>query len=208
MWLEIDTLIRQLSDESRSLDSFARAFFGMDDGSFVTRPYDFSEVVDTLGAIVDYDWTGFLTQRLQGKAEGAPLAGIGRGGYELVYRDTQSDFGIASNTALNTIDLMFSLGLLLSSNGAIHEVIWESVAFDAGLVAGSTIVAVNGRSFTGDEIKRAISEARNGGAIDLLVQNGKRHRTVSICYPGGMRYPHLLPIAGTRRRLDDILNPR
>jgi predicted metalloprotease with PDZ domain len=208
VWLEIDTLIRQLSDESRSLDSFARAFFGMDDGSFVTRPYDFAEVVDTLGAIVDYDWTGFLTQRLQGKAEGAPLAGIGRGGYELVYRDTQSDFGIASNTALNTIDLMFSLGLLLSSDGAIQEVIWGSLAFEGGLVAGSTIVAVNGRRFTGDEIKRAISEARNGGAVDLLVQNGKRHRTVSICYPGGLRYPHLLPIAGTRRRLDDILSPR
>jgi predicted metalloprotease with PDZ domain len=136
------------------------------------------------------------------------LAGIGRGGYELVYRDTQSDFGIASNTALNTIDLMFSLGLLLSSEGAIQEVIWGSLAFDAGLVAGSTVVAVNGRSFAGNEIKRAISEASDGGAIDLLVQNGKRHRTVFINYAGGLRYPHLLPIAGARRRLDDILRPR
>jgi hypothetical protein len=79
---------------------------------------------------------------------------------------------------------------------------------DAGLVAGLTVVAVNGRSFAGYESKRAIAEASNGGAIDLLVQNGKRHRTVSIRYPGGLRYPHLLPIAETRRRLDDILSSR
>jgi len=51
---------------------------------------------------------------------------------------------------------------------------------DAGLVAGLTVVAVNGRSFAGYESKRAIAEASNGGAIDLLMQNGKRHRTVSI----------------------------
>lgn len=40
---------------------------------------------------------------------------------------------------------------------------------DAGLVAGSTVVAVNGLTFTGDETKRAVAEASNGGAIYLLV---------------------------------------
>jgi predicted metalloprotease with PDZ domain len=71
VWLEIDTLIRELSDDERSLDDFAARFFGMDDGSFVTRPYDFAEVVRTLEGLALYDWTGFLTDKLEHKGGGA-----------------------------------------------------------------------------------------------------------------------------------------
>src|SRR5438552_1119165 len=37
IWLDADTLIRERSHDQRSLDDFARSFFGVDDGSFVIK---------------------------------------------------------------------------------------------------------------------------------------------------------------------------
>ena len=74
----IDTMIREFSDDARSLDDFAAAFFGMDDGSYVTRPYDFAEVVATLGTVAAHDWAGFLIEKLERKGGGAPLGGVER----------------------------------------------------------------------------------------------------------------------------------
>jgi predicted metalloprotease with PDZ domain len=54
MWLAVDTRIREASGDRRSLDDFARAFFGMDNGSMVTRTYDRDEVVRTLNGVVGY----------------------------------------------------------------------------------------------------------------------------------------------------------
>ena len=48
-WLDADTLIRELSNGQKSLDDFARAFFGVDDGQWLTpKPYRFDEVVTAL----------------------------------------------------------------------------------------------------------------------------------------------------------------
>ncbi len=207
VWLEIDTLIRELSGGERSLDDFATAFFGMDDGSYVTRPYDFAEVAQTLERLAPYDWTTFLTNRLERKGGGAPLDGIERGGYRLVYRDTPSDYAAALDAVLGSTSLMFSIGMTLSASGALKEVIWGSPAFDAGLTAGSTVLAVNQRDYSADELKRAVAAAADGTPIALAVKSGKRHRTVTIQYAGGLRYPHLEPTAASRS-LDDILTPR
>jgi predicted metalloprotease with PDZ domain len=207
VWLEIDTLLRELTNDARSLDDFAAAFFGTDDGSYVTKPYDFGEVVRTLQNLARYDWSGFLTAKLERKGGGAPLAGIDRGGYRLVYKDTPSDYGARSDAVLGSVNLMFSMGVVLSAAGELKEVIWGGPAFDAGLTVGSTLVAVNGHDYSAGELKRAITAAGNGGPIELIVRSGKRHRTVRIEYSGGLRYPHLEPITASRR-LDQILAPR
>lgn len=204
VWLEIDTMIREFSDDARSLDDFAAAFFGMDDGSYVTRPYDFAEVAATLEGVAAYDWTGFLTDKLERKGGGAPLGGIERGGYALVYRETPTDYGATSDAATGSLNLMFSIGVTVSASGVLNEVIWGGPAFDARLVAGSSILAVNGQGYAPDALKRAIASRV---PIVLIVKDGKRHRTVEIAYTHGLRYPHLEPVADTRR-LDQILTPR
>jgi predicted metalloprotease with PDZ domain len=207
VWLEIDTLLRELSGETRSLDDFAAAFFGMDDGSYITRPYDFDEVVATLEALVPNDWQAFLVDKLERKTAGAPLGGVERGGYRLCYKDHPSAYAAATDALGGMVNLTFSLGLSLSGDGAVQEVIWGGPAFDAGLTAGSTILAVNDRAFSPDDLKRAITAAIDGEAIRLLVKSGKRHRTVAISYQDGLRYPHLEANADTPR-LDAILSAR
>jgi predicted metalloprotease with PDZ domain len=48
IWLDADTLIRQLSGGKKSLDDFARSFFGVNDGSYVTATYTFDDIVRAL----------------------------------------------------------------------------------------------------------------------------------------------------------------
>ncbi|WP_447407714.1 hypothetical protein, partial [Clostridium perfringens] len=55
-------------------------------------PYSFDDVVAALNAVTPYDWAGFLRERLDGQTQGAPLDGVIRGGYRLVYTDTPSAY--------------------------------------------------------------------------------------------------------------------
>src|SRR6202046_1100815 len=64
IWLDADTWIRERSKGARSLDDFARAFFGIDDGSFAVVTYTFDDVVKALNAVEPNDWSSFLRQRL------------------------------------------------------------------------------------------------------------------------------------------------
>ena len=45
IWLDADTLIRERTSERKSLDDFAKAFFGVEDGVWEARPYTFDDVV-------------------------------------------------------------------------------------------------------------------------------------------------------------------
>ena len=87
--------------------------------------------------------------------------------------------------------------------------LWEGPAYKSGLTVGTQIIAVNGIAFDADRLKDAIKDAKQAGAaIELLVKNGDRYRTVNIDYHDGLRYPHLERDASAPARLDQILTPR
>ena len=207
VWLDADTLIRQLSGGKRSLDDFARVFFGVDDGAFVTETYDFDDVVKALNAAAPYDWAGFLRQRLEGHGPGAPLDGLARGGYRLIYADTPTPWFESNEKRRKITDLSFSIGLVVGKEGMISDVTWDGPAFRAGLTADAKIVAVNGAAYEDpDDLKDAIKAARGGGApITLLVEDNKLLRTIAIDYHDGPRYPRLERLPGTPALLDAIL---
>ena len=207
LWLDVDTRIRELTGERRSLDDFARTFFGMDDGVWVTNTYTFDDVVATLQSIAGSDWGAFFDEKLHQTTAGAPLAGLKRGGYRLVYRDHPSDYQQSKEAVLGLNNLLFSIGLMLTPEGEIKEVLWEGPAFRAGVTAGSQILGVNGRAYDAEELQSAITAGARGEPIELTLKVGKRTREVSIACPGGHRYPHLEPISGARTRLDEILTP-
>ncbi len=56
IWMDVDTLIRQKSGNKRSLDDFANAFFGVNDGDWGTLTYTRAELVATLNKVEPYDW--------------------------------------------------------------------------------------------------------------------------------------------------------
>lgn len=210
IWLDADTLIRARTDDRKSLDDFARAFFGVDDGSYATLTYTFEDVVKALNDVTPYDWADFLRSRLDGHAPGPPLDGLARGGYRLVFTDKESEFYHSAEKPRKVAGFDFSLGFVVDKDATLGDVLWNSPAFAAGLTDGTQIIAVNGFAYDDDRLRDAVREAATAGAapISLLVRKGDRYATVTLDYHGGLRYPHLERIAGSPARIDDILSPR
>jgi predicted metalloprotease with PDZ domain len=213
IWLDADTLIRERSAGKRSLDDFARAFFGVHDGSFVTDTYTFGDVVKALNAVEPYDWAAFLAVRVDGVGRPAPLGGVSRGGYELRFTEAPGDYQAESDDQRKRTSLWFSIGVDIDEKekpGEIATVRWDGAAFMAGLTEGTEILAVNGTAYAADVLKGAIRAAKgpNGPPIELIVKTGERFHVVQLDYHDGLRYPHLERNAALPARLDDILAPR
>jgi predicted metalloprotease with PDZ domain len=98
--------------------------------------------------------------------------------------------------------------VVLNRDGDLTNVMWEGPAFKAGLATGQRVMAVNGRAWSADILKTAVTEAKATGKVDLLLRSGDRFRTVSVPWNGGLRYPRLERIAGMPDRLGDIFSPR
>ncbi|GAA0205039.1 putative metalloprotease with PDZ domain [Brevundimonas nasdae] len=209
IWLDADTLIREGTNNRKSLDDFARAFFGHDDGQWAPQGYTFEQVVAALNAVYPHDWTGFLRGRLDavGPDAHAPLAGITRGGYRLTYTDTPSAAEKAVQTGWAN-DFQYSLGFTLSGD-RLTNIRWGGPAFEQRIGAGWQLVAVNGVAGSAEALRNAVTAAKGTDAkIELLIKSGDRFRTVAFDYHDGLRYPRLERIEGTPDRLGAILTPR
>ncbi len=210
IWLDADTLIREATRERKSLDDFARAFFGGDDGSWTPRPYTFEDVVAALNAVHPYDWATFLRTRLDaaGPDARAPLDGLARAGWRLTYVEEPSaeEKRLIPDWAR---DFQYSLGFTLTSDNRITAVRWDSPAYKADIGAGWTLVAVGDRAASADALRKAVTAVKDTDApIRLLLRNGDTFRTVDLAWHGGLRHPRLERIQGARDRLSDILAPR
>jgi len=208
LWLDVDTLIRQQSHGKRSLNDFCARFLGLG-GNIgpITVPYTFQDIVSNLNAVQPYDWAGFLTDHLTTKVDHAPLGGIERGGYDLVYTDTPNSFSKARE-AIAGLDAWYSLGFRLSSDGDLSDVLFYSPAYKAGLGPGMKIVAVNGRQYTTALMHDAIRNSKTSKSpIQLIVENTGYYRVVQIDYHGGELYPQLKRVDSKPDLLDQILEP-
>ena len=215
LWLDVDTRIRELSAGKRSLDDFIKVFYGKDPAyartSHDVKPYTFEEIVKTLNATQSFDWAAFLNARLASTSERAPLDGIARGGWRLAYADTPTELYKARKKESKQLDLMYSLGFIVTSErhqgnepGEVADVLWNSPAFEAGLIPGMKIVAIDAEAFDADLLTAAIKRAAKDKApIELLVQNLDYYSTVRISYNGGEKYPRLVRVDGAA----DLLTP-
>ena len=209
LWLDVDTLLRERTGEQKSLDDFAKAFFGVDDGDMTVSTYTFEDVVAGLNAVTPYDWASFLNARLDAR-EKAPLDGLARGGWALVFRDTPTGYFTAYEVAQETSLFTFSIGLDLDKEGAVKEALWNGPAFTAGVIAGTKIVSVGGKPYSAKALASAIAAAAKPGAgpIILAIKADGVVRNVSVPYHDGPRYPRLERLAGTQDRLGAILTPK
>lgn len=210
VWLDVDTKIRELTRGRRSLDDFARAFYGVEDGRIEPLTYTFDVVVATLNSVAPYDWTTMLRTRLDGHGSRAPLEGLERGGWRLVFMDEPSASVKESDSADGTQNFLYSLGVNLGKDGKVGEVFWESVAFRAGVAPGMTVVAINGKAYTHARLKDALKAAKADPKLptELLVRSADTFRAIRLDYHDGLRYPHLERIEKTPDLLSSIMKPR
>lgn len=205
IWIDADQLIREKTRGRRSMDDFGRRFFGIRPGDWGQVTYTLDDVVAALNDVVPHDWAAFLRARVYETAE-APLGGLARGGYKLVWKDTPNAYDASAFKRRKALDLTHSLGLSIGGGGAVSSVIWDSPAFAAGLGGPASVVAVNGREYSEDGMKEAVTQARTSGQpIRLLVKEGARYRTAEIAYNGGLRYPHLEKTVSGIAPLDRML---
>jgi predicted metalloprotease with PDZ domain len=209
IWLDADTKIRELSGDRKSLDDFAKLFFGVDNGSYITKTYTLDDVVAALNTVQPYDWAKFLQERVYDLAPKAPEDGFARGGYKLTYNDTPADWvKRAEAKPVGFSDFSRSLGFTAMADGTLGNVWWGSPAFKAGVTPDMHLQAVNGQAYKPEILREAILQAeKNKSPLQLLFKRGDEYQTIAIDYHGGLRYAHLERIPGTPDRLDAILAP-
>jgi predicted metalloprotease with PDZ domain len=198
-----------LSKGTKSLDDFAKAFFGVRDADWGVLTYDFDAIVRTLNAVQPYDWAKFLDTKLRQPGQPAPLAGIEKGGYKLVWKQEPNIFDKELMKEGNNFNLTHSLGISLNKDASVTSVLWESPAFKANIVNGTKIIAVNGYAYSKDGLATAIKAAKDGKTpIRLIVERNKRFEQIDIAYSGGLRYPHLEVTGQGKTAMDHLLSPR
>jgi predicted metalloprotease with PDZ domain len=192
IWLEVDTRIRQQTNGQKSLDDFCRLFHGGESGPPKVVPYTFDDVVAALNQVAPYDWARLLKERVNATVAGAPLGGIERGGWRLVYTDQPNTFIHSAEEIEKYEDVAYSLGFVVKKDGEFADVIYGSPAYLAGIGPGMKLIAINGRAWDKDVLQDVLRASRDGKQpLDLLVENAKFFKTYSIPYHDGIRNPHL-----------------
>ena len=207
IWLDVDAKLRELSKGAHSMDDFAKAFFGMHDGQWAANTYTFEDVVKTLNGIESFGWAAYLRTRLDG--HGPLIGGLEAHGWKLVYTSEPSAATKAIEAFRHGADLTYSLGLSVGKNGALNDVLWDGPAFKAGLAPGMTLVALNGRAYSDEALKAAVTAAAKDKApIELLVKNFDEFKTVRLDYHEGLKYPHLVRDETKSDTLTELLKAR
>ena len=208
IWLEVDAIIRQQTQGGRSLNDFCRRFYGGESGPPGVVPYTFDDVVHALNDVAPYDWAHLLAERANTISAHAPLGGIERGGWRLVYNDKPNLYIEAAEKVFKFANFSYSLGFDVNVDGKLNDVIVGSPAYRAGLGAGMKLIAVNGRKWSPEILHAAVAGAqRSSQPVELLVENAQFFKTYSVTYNGGERNPHLQRVAAVPDILGQILKP-
>jgi len=207
LWLDVDGMIREQTGGKKSLDDFCRIFCGGTDTPPLLKTYTFDDIVKGLNEVSPHDWGAYLNGRLRSLDARAPLSGIERSGWRLVYRDSRSDLLIALEEIHKIVDMRYSLGAFIGEEGDMLDVIPGTPAAKAGLAPGMRLIAVDGKKFTPDVIRDAVRlAAGTASPTELLAQNGDFFKTYPVDYHGGERYPYLERISSRPDLLGTILS--
>jgi predicted metalloprotease with PDZ domain len=208
IWLEVDATIRQQTHGQRSLNDFLRSFHGGESGPPKVVPYTFEDVVTALNAVAPYDWATMLKDRVKNTSAHAPLGGIDRGGWKLIYNDKPNLSVQALEKLAKFANFSYSLGFTVAEDGKLDDVIVGSPAYQAGLGPAMKLVAVNGRKWSPPVLHEALKAAQGSDQpIELLVENAQFFKTYSVAYHDGDKNPHLERVSGQPDLLGDILKP-
>jgi predicted metalloprotease with PDZ domain len=208
LWLDVDTTLRRLTKDQKSMNDFCRAFHGGKDGEPDLKTYTFDDIVATLNSLAPYDWSGFLRSRLDSLAPRTPLEAVENGGWKLIYNDQPNEIMENREVTRKAMNLGSSIGLVVLNDGTVADVIYNGPSYKAGFGPGMKITAVNGQQFSPGVLKEAIDAAEATTApIQLIATNGPQVQTYSVDYHGGPRYPHLVRDESRPDYLDEILRP-
>ncbi len=202
LWLEVDEIIVERTHGQRSLKDFLQAFYGghsPENSAPQVKTYTKEDVFRALQKIAPYNWKSFFDTRLTSLSQHAPMGGLEKSGWRVVYNATP-------NAVTQT--LMYSLGLSADSEGKIVDVERGGPCDGAGIVPGMSIVAVNGETWDAKKLLSAVIASKtNSEPIRLKTQLAGAFQEFSLDYHGGVLYPHLERVDGRPDTLTSIMHP-
>ena len=208
VWLAVDDTIRRLTHDQKSLNDFCRLFYDGTSGQPDLKPYNLDDLVAALNQITPYDWKSFLRTRLDSLAPNTPVESLENSGWKLVLNDDPNEFQQKVEAVTRRLGLGNSIGLNLSDNGTLRDVIYNGPAYKAGFGPGMKITAVNGRDFSLDEMEAAIKDAETSKApIQIIADNDSDVKTYSVDYHDGFRRAHLVRDNTHPDTLNEVLRP-
>ncbi len=209
VWLDVDTTIRKLTADKRSLRDFLRIYL-QKGGSGVARvePYQLDEIVADLNKVAPNDWAGFFQKRIYEVNPHVNVEGIEQGGYKLVYTDEPNDYVKTILTHRFDDEFWFTVGLQVSNDGTVDDVRMGSPADKAKLAPGQKITVIDGKVFSREQLHAAIKAGKTSTApMQLSIQNEDIVTPATLDYHDGERYPRLVRIEGTPDYLTEIAKP-
>jgi len=209
IWLEVDTLIRQQTNNKRSLDDFCHEFFGGSAGLPTVKAYSRADLVKALHAVAPWDWEKFLSSRIDAINERAPLDGIRDSGWVLTYDDEPNVFFNAREKVDGASNLSLSLGVWVKPDGVVADVVNGSPAFLSGVTPAMRLLAIDGRKWSTNAARAAIVKAeQTTQPVELIVESADIVRVLHVDYHAGLRNPHLVRDPERPDLLGHIIAPR
>ncbi len=205
VWLDADAIIRTKSGGTKSLDDFAKLFFGPPSTAPMVKPYTLDDVTAALNQIAPNDWRGFFDARVYRVTPHPPLGSFEAAGWRLVWNETPNWYESLRARTRHQTDVSFSLGFWIKDDGTVGDVVYGSPAYQAGLVPGMKITAINGRKFSSEALHEEIATAK---PLEVAVEQASFAGTFRIENGGKELHPHLERIEGKADLLGEILRAR
>lgn len=202
MWLEVATIIHQVTNGQKSIDDFCHVFHGGANSGPEVKTYTFDQLVATLNSVAPYDWAGFLHQHLDSTSPNVPAGGLENGGWKLTYSAEPVRLPGRRGGAGDA----YSIGLQLNEEGLVTDSMVGSPAYKAGISSMMKVIGVNGRLYTHDRLQEAIKAAKDSTQpISLTYVDDDYIHTMTVDYHGGIHYPHLTREETKPDYLDDLI---
>lgn len=180
LWYEIDAILREESDSKITLDDFVRRFLGRYDAGKDIMGFEESDVIAILNSIHPYDWQSLIDDRVRGLHDEIPLQVLDRMGYRIEYSNRPTPY--------DDDPTLTAVGMQVDANGSIQRIIPHSLADQARLAEGMTIIGVNNRKFGSNRLRDAVADSTTSRTIEFLLLNGDEFQTVVVPYDGGLKY--------------------
>jgi predicted metalloprotease with PDZ domain len=206
LWLDVDANLRRLTNDKKSMNDFCLLFHGGTGGEPALKTYAFEDVAAGLNAVAPYDWSGFLRTRLDSLAPKTPDEALQNTGWQLIFSDQPNEIQTARDEVKKQVTLMYSIGMIATTEGIIQEVMYDGPSFKAGLGPGMKITEIGGKPFSPAALKDSVAASATS-PVQLTVANGPQVQAYTIDYHGGHQYPHLKRLPNRPDVLDEIYHP-
>jgi predicted metalloprotease with PDZ domain len=209
LWLDVDTIIRERSHGTRSLDTFLHRYTEPSVTGPIVVTYTRAQIENLLNGVEPYDWNGFFEKYVYHVAPEPPTDELARAGWRIVYNDRPNTFISAEQSDERGVVGWYAYGADLSAEGVVRDVRENSASWRAGLAPGMKVLAVDGQQFSQDSLEYALKRAQRSPApISLITVQTGWYQTLALNYHDGLRYPHLERIPGRADMLAAIAAPQ